>query len=144
MNILALGAHPDDIEYGCGGMLAKYAQRGHAVYMFVASDGALGGDSEVRRREQKDAARILGVREVFWGDYRDTEVPLSRELIARLESGSAGIATTPSTVATKFAKRQRSDRARSPPYSRRSSGGSARSCPGASWRTSNGASSVTE
>ena len=48
MNILALGAHPDDIEYGCGGMLAKYALRGHAVYMFVASDGALGGDSEVR------------------------------------------------------------------------------------------------
>ena len=40
MNILALGAHPDDIEYGCGGMLAKYAQRGHAVHMFVASDGA--------------------------------------------------------------------------------------------------------
>jgi len=86
VNILALGAHPDDIEYGCGGMLAKYAERGHAVYMFVASDGALGGDSEVRRHEQKDAARILGVREVFWGDYRDTEVPMSRELIARLES----------------------------------------------------------
>src|SRR5207245_948715 len=67
-------------------MLAKYAQRGHAVYMFVASDGALGGDSEVRRREQKDAARILGVREVFWGDYRDTEVPLTRDLIVRLEA----------------------------------------------------------
>src|SRR5438132_12624529 len=67
-------------------MLAKYVLRGHAVYMFVASDGALGGDSEVRRREQKDAARILGVREVFWGDYRDTEVPLTRELIVRLEA----------------------------------------------------------
>ena len=86
MNILAIGAHPDDIEYGCGGMLAKYALRGHAVYLFIASDGALGGDAEVRRREQKDAARILGVREVFWGDYRDTEVPLTRELIVRLES----------------------------------------------------------
>jgi len=86
VNILAFGAHPDDIEYGCGGMLAKYAQRGHAVYMFIASDGALGGDPEVRRREQKDAARILGVREVFWGDYRDTEVPLTRELIVRIES----------------------------------------------------------
>src|SRR5262249_24240525 len=66
-------------------MLNKYALRGHAVYMFVASDGALGGGAEVRRREQKEAARVLGVREVFWGDYRDTEVPLSRELIARLE-----------------------------------------------------------
>lgn len=86
MNILAFGAHPDDIEYGCGGMLAKYAQRGHAVYVFVASDGALGGDPELRRREQKDAARILGAREIFWGDYPDTEVPLTRELIVRLES----------------------------------------------------------
>src|SRR5437879_9742851 len=86
MNILALGAHPDDIEYGCGGMLAKYARKGNGVYMLIASDGALGGDAEVRRRGQKDAARVLGVREVFWGDYRDTEVPLTRELIVRLES----------------------------------------------------------
>ncbi|PYN46188.1 MAG: hypothetical protein DMD95_06990 [Candidatus Rokuibacteriota bacterium] len=86
MNILAFGAHPDDIEYGCGGMLAKYVLRGHAVYLFIASDGALGGDAEARRQEQKDAARILGVREVFWGDYRDTEVPLTREIIVRLES----------------------------------------------------------
>ncbi|HUF94094.1 MAG TPA: PIG-L family deacetylase, partial [Candidatus Limnocylindria bacterium] len=44
MNVLAIGAHPDDIEYGCGGMLIKYAERGHSVYMFVASDGARGGD----------------------------------------------------------------------------------------------------
>ena len=86
MNVLAIGAHPDDIEYGCGGMLAKYARRGHAIFMFVASDGALGGDGDVRRQEQKDSARILGVREVFWGGYPDTEVPLSRDLIVRLEA----------------------------------------------------------
>jgi LmbE family N-acetylglucosaminyl deacetylase len=86
MNVLAIGAHPDDVEYGCGGMLAKYARRGHGIYLFVASDGALGGEAEVRRQEQKDAARILGVREIFWGDYQDTEVPLSRELIVRLET----------------------------------------------------------
>ena len=85
MNILAFGAHPDDIEYGCGGMLTKYVERGHAVYVFVASDGSLGGDPELRRQEQKDAARILGVREIFWGDYRDTEVPLTREMIVRIE-----------------------------------------------------------
>src|SRR5437870_13560883 len=66
-------------------MLTKYVQRGHAVYVFVASDGSLGGDPELRRREQKEAARILGVREIFWGDYRDTEVPLTREMIVRLE-----------------------------------------------------------
>ena len=86
MNILAIGAHPDDIEYGCGGMLAKYAKKGHEVYLFVASDGARGGDAEVRRREQEDSARVLGVRDVFWGGYLDTEVPLSRELIVQLEA----------------------------------------------------------
>src|SRR3989338_11667391 len=92
MNILAIGAHPDDIEYGCGGMLAKYARKGHDVYMFVASDGARGGDGAVRRRERDEAARILGVREVFWGGYLYTEVPLSRELIARLETAIQQVA----------------------------------------------------
>ena len=86
MNILAFGAHPDDIEYGCGGMLTKYAQRGHDVYLWVASDGSLGGDAAVRRQEQQDSATIIGAREVFWGDYPDTEIPLNRELIVRIES----------------------------------------------------------
>ena len=86
MNVLAIGAHPDDIEYGCGGMLTKYAQRGHDVYLFVASDGALGGDGTVRRQEQMDSALVIGARDVFWGGYQDTEVPYNRELIVRLES----------------------------------------------------------
>jgi LmbE family N-acetylglucosaminyl deacetylase len=86
VNVLAIGAHPDDIEYGCGGTLTKYAQKGHAIYLFVASDGALGGDSRVRAREQDESALILGVRHVFWGGYGDTEVPLNRDLIARLEA----------------------------------------------------------
>jgi LmbE family N-acetylglucosaminyl deacetylase len=84
--VLAIGAHPDDIEFGCGGMLTKYAEKGHGVYLFVASDGGLGGDAAVRRREQQDSALVMGVREVFWGDYRDTEIPLNRELIVRLEA----------------------------------------------------------
>ena len=85
MNVLAIGAHPDDIEFGCGGMLTKYSEKGHDVFLFVASDGGLGGDAAIRRREQQDSALVMGVREVFWGNYRDTEVPLDRELIVRLE-----------------------------------------------------------
>jgi LmbE family N-acetylglucosaminyl deacetylase len=86
MNVLAIGAHPDDIEYGCGGTLTLYAEKGHDVFLFVASDGGLGGDPVTRRREQHEAATVLGVREVFWGGYPDTEVPLNRDLIARLET----------------------------------------------------------
>lgn len=86
MNVLAIGAHPDDIEYGCGGTLTAYAQKGHGVHLFVATDGGLGGDAEVRRREQKDSMLVIGARELFWGGYADTEIPLNRELIVRLEA----------------------------------------------------------
>jgi LmbE family N-acetylglucosaminyl deacetylase len=86
MNVLAIGAHPDDVEYGCGGMLTKYAQKGHDIYLWIASNGALGGDGGVREQEQVESARIMGVREVFWGRYPDTEIPLNRELIVRIEA----------------------------------------------------------
>jgi LmbE family N-acetylglucosaminyl deacetylase len=86
VNVLAIGAHPDDIEYGCGATLALYAQKGHNVYLFVATDGALGGSSGERRSEQEDSKTVLGARKVFWGDYRDTEVPYNRDLIVRIES----------------------------------------------------------
>ena len=32
MNVLAIGAHPDDVEINCGGTLAKYASQGHKVF----------------------------------------------------------------------------------------------------------------
>lgn len=86
VNVLAIGAHPDDIEFGCGGMLAKYADRGDAVSLFIASDGALGGDPRVRRNEQEDAAGVIGAKQVFWGGYEDTELPLNRDLISRIEA----------------------------------------------------------
>ncbi len=85
MNVLALGAHPDDIEFGCGGTLAAYAEKGHNVFLFIASDGSLGGDPEVRKQEQEYSALVMGARQLFWGSYRDTEVPLNRELIVRIE-----------------------------------------------------------
>ena len=42
MNILAIGAHPDDIEYGCGGALAKYSRLGHQVYLLIMTKGEIG------------------------------------------------------------------------------------------------------
>jgi len=42
MNILAVGAHPDDIEFQCAGTLAKYAQRGDKVFLAVSTDGEAG------------------------------------------------------------------------------------------------------
>lgn len=66
MRVLAIVAHPDDIEMSCAGTLAKYAQAGHSVVMCNLCDGALGGNipkeelAAIRSREAKAAAGIIG------------------------------------------------------------------------------------
>ena len=85
MRILAIGAHPDDVEFGCGGTLIKYARQGHDVSLLVMTDGGGGGDGRIRRQEQQAAGDILGVSRLFWGEYPDTAIPLDRESIQRVE-----------------------------------------------------------
>ena len=85
MRILAIGAHPDDVEFGCGGTLIKYARQGHDVSLLVMTDGGGGGDGRIRRQEQQAAGDILGVSRLFWGEYPDTAIPLDRESIQRIE-----------------------------------------------------------
>jgi LmbE family N-acetylglucosaminyl deacetylase len=75
MNILAVGAHPDDIEVGCAGTLIKYAQRGHEVFLLIITKGEMGGEVEVRCTEQMRAAEIIGAKDVFWGGFKDTGLP---------------------------------------------------------------------
>ena len=72
MNILAIGPHPDDLEIGCAGTLIKYARRGHQVFLLVITKGGMGGDPDLRYKEQLKAAEIMGVKEVFWGGFQDT------------------------------------------------------------------------
>jgi LmbE family N-acetylglucosaminyl deacetylase len=72
MNILAIGAHPDDVEYGCAGTLIRHVLRGDNVFII---DGAQGGDPAARREEQLAAVKIIGAQEVFFGDYPDTRSP---------------------------------------------------------------------
>lgn len=85
MNILAFGAHPDDIEFGCGGTLIRYAQAGHNVHLCVMTDGSYGGDPVVRRKEQESAMEFLGAKGLMWGGFRDTEMGHSREVILKME-----------------------------------------------------------
>ncbi len=85
MRILAIGAHPDDIEFGCGGTLTKYARQGHQVYLLVMTEGSGGGDGLIRRAEQEEAARLMRAAKLVWGEYPDTAIPLGRPLIQRLE-----------------------------------------------------------
>jgi len=85
VNILAIGAHPDDIEFGCGGTLIKYAGKGARIDLLVVTDGARGGRARTRRTEQLRAAKVMGVRRVHWGGYCDTLLPSVRHLIDCIE-----------------------------------------------------------
>jgi LmbE family N-acetylglucosaminyl deacetylase len=85
-NILAIGAHPDDIEFGCGGALAKYARKGHRLFLLVMTGGGLGGSQSVRTEEQKVSGEILGAEKIFWGGYQDTHLIVDVELISKIEA----------------------------------------------------------
>ncbi len=85
MKVLALGAHPDDIEFGCGATLLRFARQGHEVYLYIATGGELGGNPDVRRREQEESAALMGVKEIFWGGYSDCRLPLMAELVSGIE-----------------------------------------------------------
>lgn len=85
--VLALAPHPDDIEIGCGGTLAEHVRRGDEVHVFVATCGEIGGEPEVRKREQEASSNILGVHQLYWGGFQDTRLPeVDQPLMLALES----------------------------------------------------------
>jgi LmbE family N-acetylglucosaminyl deacetylase len=85
--VLALGAHPDDLELGCGATLAKLSARGVAVHAVVFSDGRLGGPAGVDRTAETRAALLtLGVATVTQHDFADTRLREAlNDLIACIE-----------------------------------------------------------
>ena len=85
MNVLAIGAHPDDLEYSCAGTLIRHAHKGDNVFMAIVTDGHVGGELATRRQEQLDAAKMIGAQEVFFLDYADTSFECNRDSIMRIE-----------------------------------------------------------
>lgn len=74
MRVLAIGAHPDDLEILCGGTLAKYAQRGDEVYMAIATNGDVGSPTltreeiaAIRYEEAKRSAEVIGAKLIWMG-----------------------------------------------------------------------------
>jgi LmbE family N-acetylglucosaminyl deacetylase len=100
--VLALGAHPDDLELGCGATLAKLSARGVAVHAVVFSDGRLGGQSDVDRTlETRAALQALGVATVTQHDFADTRLHEAlNDIIACIEEHARSI--TPDRVYTMF------------------------------------------
>ncbi len=77
MNILAVGAHPDDVETMCAGTLAKYASLGHKVFIATATNGDIGSATlpmeeigRIRKQEAANSAAIIGA-EYICLDYHD-------------------------------------------------------------------------
>lgn len=86
---LAITAHPDDMEFACGGTLAAWADAGAAVTLCLVTDGStgtqdkalMGGSlAQIRTEETQRAATILGINQVVWLGYRDGYVEYSLEL----------------------------------------------------------------
>ena len=86
MNVLAIGAHPDDIELGCGGTLLAHHRRGDRLHLLVMTTGERGPQaSRSRIQEQQDAAALLDA-ELHWGGFADGAVPTGREAIDVIQS----------------------------------------------------------
>ena len=64
IDVLAIGAHPDDIELACGGTIAKLVTQGYSVALADVTQGEMGtrGNKEIRAKEAQEAAGILGVK----------------------------------------------------------------------------------
>ncbi len=84
LRVLAVGAHPDDIELGCAGTLARCAQRGDSVTMAIVCRGDSASSSltppeliKLRSRESHDSARVIGAELIELG-LHDGEVEVNR------------------------------------------------------------------
>lgn len=102
LSILAIGAHPDDIELGCGGTLAKLARAGASIRAVIFSRGHRGTLSdEDRAKETSQALATLGIEDVAIHDFEDTRLCSSlSEMIAALDAHIAEV--QPDRVYTMF------------------------------------------
>lgn len=83
MNILVIGAHPDDFEFGCGGTLIKMSKNAK-LFALIMTKGEVGGDANVRYKEQIEVCKYLKAK-LFWGEYKDTKIELNKSLIDKIE-----------------------------------------------------------
>ncbi len=107
--ILAIGAHPDDVELGCGGSLAKYARLGCAIRAVIFSKGRRGAMSDADRiAEAHTALGKIGVTDIIVHDFADTRLADSlNDMVSILEEQVRSFA--PSRVYTMFIEDRHQD-----------------------------------
>ena len=86
---LVVTAHPDDMEFGSAGTLAKWADQGADITLCIATDGSTGTQdrdlmgnklSDLRKEESRAAADVVGIKDIVWLDYRDGYVEYTLDL----------------------------------------------------------------
>ena len=96
MNILAVGAHFDDVELGCSGTLAKHVESGDKVFVYVATNSEFSNhknikirDKKVALKESEKALKIIGINKLFLGNFKTLEIEfneaLNKDLIKIIE-----------------------------------------------------------
>src|SRR3990172_8081850 len=87
---LIVSAHPDDSEFGAAGTAHLWGKDGWEFHYLICTDGSKGSDDPemtpdrlvpLRRQEQRAAAALLGVRDVFFLDHVDGELAYTRQLL---------------------------------------------------------------
>src|SRR5436190_6370931 len=104
MRVLAIGAHPDDLEILCGGTLARFAGRGDSVTMLVMSDGSAGHAqiaapelAAIREREARAAAAVIGAELVWLGlpdEFVFNDEPTRRRLLDAIRAARPDLILT--------------------------------------------------
>lgn len=89
LTVLGVAAHPDDLEFGASGTFIKWVRQGASCYYLICTDGSKGSDDpkmtterliKTRQEEQKAAGEIIGLKDVFFLDYPDTELSPNLDL----------------------------------------------------------------
>jgi LmbE family N-acetylglucosaminyl deacetylase len=91
--VLVIVAHPDDAESFCGGTIARLTRQGNTVRLIVCTTGDRGSHHReisptsltvLRKQEQEEARKILGITDIIWLDFADGELAKKPELRDRL------------------------------------------------------------
>jgi LmbE family N-acetylglucosaminyl deacetylase len=85
VRVLAIGAHPDDIELGCGATLAAHSARFDEIFLLVLTTGEQGPQAAASRVEEQEAAADKLGATLFWGTFDDGAVPDGRAAIDLIE-----------------------------------------------------------
>ncbi|HUD45045.1 MAG TPA: PIG-L deacetylase family protein [Patescibacteria group bacterium] len=107
MTVLGIGAHPDDLDFGASGTFAKWAKEGADCYYLICTDGRKGSDDpkmteekliKIRQDEQREAAKILGLKDVFFLKNNDTQlvadINLKKEIVRVIRKVKPDIVVT--------------------------------------------------